>query len=91
VDDPGAGVLIALAAVYVSEYFATLGGPFGEKALAFFIWARQLAAVPHVGGNAELRSGSPLMGLAAATPGCRPGPKCSVLDGADTKRRSAHR
>ena len=47
---------------------------------------RRLAALPHVGGAAELRSGIPPHGLAAATPGCRPGPNCPVPDSTDTKR-----
>jgi hypothetical protein len=36
VDDPVGGAFIGLAAVYVSEFFATLGVPLAEKALGLF-------------------------------------------------------
>ena len=36
VDDPAGGVFIGPVAVYVSEFFATLGVPFAEKGLGFF-------------------------------------------------------
>ena len=44
---------IGLADAYVSEFFATLGVPFAEKALGFVLLGTgRLAVLPHVGGGA---------------------------------------
>jgi hypothetical protein len=80
-------VFIRLAAVYVSTFVAVLDSSFAGKALGFLdLGTSGGSAFPRVGGDAELRSGLPPHGLAAATPGCRPEPKCAVLDSSDTKQ-----
>ena len=80
-------MFIGLAAVYVSEFFAILGVSLAGQAPGFahLGTAGWLVALTS-GGEAELRGGLPPHGLGAATPGCRPGPKCPVLDSSDTKR-----
>jgi hypothetical protein len=73
VDDPGGGVFIGPAAVYVSECFATLGVTVcRERARLRPSGQGQLAALPHGGGDAELRTRLPPHGLAVAPPGRRP-------------------
>ena len=50
---------IGLADAYVSEFFATLGVPFAEKALGFVLLGTgRLAVLAHVGGGAGGQSRS---------------------------------
>jgi hypothetical protein len=51
-------VVIGLVAEYVNEFSAILGVPFASKANRFRpSEPDRLAALPHVGGDPELRSG----------------------------------
>ena len=52
-DAPVGVMSIGLADAYVSEFFATLGVPFAEKALGCVVLVtRRLAVLAHVGGDA---------------------------------------